>query len=165
VEECYSKLTELGLLIQKILNECMGLPPGFLKDYNDNLMIVRRYLPATEEESTGFSAHEDASCITLICQDDVGGLEVLKDGHWVPAEPGGGSIIVNIGDVIKVKPERRVSNSTQIRSGPVTKISAFFLFFPNVGAEQQQAEERDTPGGEETCTQALVDVLLQPARR
>ena len=111
MEECYSKFTELGLLIQKILNECMGLPPGLLKDYNDDLMIVRRYLPATEEESTGFSAHEDASCITLICQDDVGGLEVLKDGHWVPAEPGGGSIIVNIGDVIKVKPERRISNS------------------------------------------------------
>ncbi|XP_066346088.1 flavanone 3-dioxygenase 2-like [Miscanthus floridulus] len=112
VEECYSKFTELGLLIQKILNECMGLPPGFLKDHNDDLMIVRRYLPATEEESTGFSAHEDASCITLICQDDVGGLEVLKDGHWVPAEPGGGSIIVNIGDVIKVLSNSKLKSAT-----------------------------------------------------
>jgi isopenicillin N synthase-like dioxygenase len=64
---------------------------------------VRRYFPAAAEESTsiGFSEHEDASCITLILQDDVGGLEVLKDGHWVPAEPLDGSIIVNIGDAIQ----------------------------------------------------------------
>jgi isopenicillin N synthase-like dioxygenase len=70
---------------------------------------------------------QDSNCITFIFQDDVGGLEVLTDGHWVPAEPACGSIIVNIGDVIQVKPESRISNSTQIRNGPVTKISLFFF--------------------------------------
>uniref|UniRef100_A0A452XBP1 Uncharacterized protein n=1 Tax=Aegilops tauschii subsp. strangulata TaxID=200361 RepID=A0A452XBP1_AEGTS len=34
LEECYAKLTDQGLLIQDILSECMGLPPGFLAEYN-----------------------------------------------------------------------------------------------------------------------------------
>jgi isopenicillin N synthase-like dioxygenase len=134
VEECHAKLTQLGLLIQDILNECMGLPPGFLKDYNDDRgfdhMTAKSYFPATEEENVGISEHEDGNCITFIFQDGVGGLEVLTDGHWVPAEPACGSIIVNIGDVIQVKPESRIyklSNSTQIRSAPVTKILPFFF--------------------------------------
>ena len=110
VEECHRKLTELGLLIQEILNECMGLPPGFLRGYNDargfDLMTAKRYFPATEE-NVGISAHEDSNCITFIFQDDVGGLEVLNDGDWVPAEPVDGSIIVNIGDVIQVQHYQR----------------------------------------------------------
>ncbi|WVZ87394.1 hypothetical protein U9M48_034034 [Paspalum notatum var. saurae] len=110
-------------------------PPGFLKNYNKNrgfdLMTARRYFPETEQENNGFTEHEDASCFTFILQDHVGGLEVLKDGDWVPAEPVDGSIIVNIGDVI----------------------------------QQQETEERDAPGGEEIGAQALVRLLLQPARR
>ncbi|CAL5070344.1 unnamed protein product [Urochloa decumbens] len=92
VEECHGKLTELGLLIQGILNECMGLPPGSLSDYNNDRsfdhMTAKRYFPATaEDENIGFSEHEDGNCVTFIFQDSVGGLEVLRDGHWVPAEP------------------------------------------------------------------------------
>ncbi|CAL5070342.1 unnamed protein product [Urochloa decumbens] len=144
VEECHDKLTELGWLIQEILNECMGHPRGFLRDYNDDrafdLTIARRYFLGLvgEEEHTdfGFGAHEDAGCVTFIFQDSVGGLEVLKDGHWVPAEPIDGSIVVNIGDVIQ-----------------------------NAGAEQRQVEERDAPGGEEAGAQALVRLLLQHPRR
>lgn len=85
----------------------MGLPPGFLKDYNSDrsfdFMVALRYFPATEEENNGISEHEDGNCITFVFQDGVGGLEVLKDGEWVPAEPVDGSIIVNIGDVIQVQ--------------------------------------------------------------
>ena len=109
MEECYAKFTELGLLLQDVLNECMGLPPGFLSGYNGDhsfdFMAAHHYFPATEEGNNGLSAHEDGNCITFVFQDGVGvgGLEVLKDGEWVTAEPVDGSIIVNIGDVIQVQ--------------------------------------------------------------
>ena len=135
VEECHRKLTELGLLIQEILNECMGLPPGFLRGNNDargfDLMTAKRYFPATEEENVGISAHEDSNCITFIFQDGVGGLEVLKDGDWVPAEPVDGSIIVNIGDVIQV---RTAQSNTVPRTDHVVLIKRWWWW---VGAEQQ----------------------------
>ncbi|TVU16322.1 hypothetical protein EJB05_39879, partial [Eragrostis curvula] len=87
VDECFARVTQLGLLIQEILNECMGLPPGFLNSYNSDrgfdFMVALRYFPATEEESNGLSEHEDGNLITFVFQDGVGGLEVLKDGEWV----------------------------------------------------------------------------------
>ncbi|KAL6651931.1 hypothetical protein ACP70R_010856 [Stipagrostis hirtigluma subsp. patula] len=76
VEECFSKLAELGLLVVEILNECMGLPSGFLKDYNSDrsfdFMAVLRYFPAMEEENSGLGKHEDGNCITFVFQDGVG---------------------------------------------------------------------------------------------
>lgn len=121
LEECYGKLTELGLLIQEILNECMGLPPGFLKGYNSDrsfdFISALRYFPATEEENNGLIEHQDGNCITFVLQDGVGGLEVLKDGGWVPAEPVEGSIVVNIGDVMQVHSYRTdtITSSRQSR--------------------------------------------------
>ncbi|KAF8660191.1 hypothetical protein HU200_057756 [Digitaria exilis] len=133
VEECFAKLTELGLLVHDILNECMGLPAGFLKDFSGDrsfdFMAALRYFPATEEENSGLSAHEDGSCISFVIQDGVGGLEVLKDGNWVPAEPVDGSIIVNIGDVIQVLSNNKLKSAThRVVRKPVHRHSLAFFF-------------------------------------
>ncbi|KAJ1273103.1 hypothetical protein BS78_06G254800 [Paspalum vaginatum] len=117
----------------------MGLPRCFLKNYNKDrsldLMTARRYFPETEEESNGFTEHEDASCFTFILQDHVGGLEVLKDGDWVPAEPVDGSIIVNIGDVIQVLSNSKLKSAThRVVRKPVHRHS--FAFFFNVQGDK-----------------------------
>jgi isopenicillin N synthase-like dioxygenase len=105
--EWHTKFTELALLIQDILNECMGLPTGFLREYNDDrtfdFMSVRHCFPATKEENKGVRPHQDVSCISFVLQDGVGGLEVVgPDGGWAPVEPVEGSIVVNIGEVVQV---------------------------------------------------------------
>ncbi|KAJ1273109.1 hypothetical protein BS78_06G255400 [Paspalum vaginatum] len=135
LEECYANFTKLGLLIQEILNECMGLPPGFLGGFNSDrgfdFMVALRYFPATEEESNGLSEHEDGNCITFVIQDGVGGLEVLKDDEWVPAEPvDDGSIIVNIGDVIQVLSNNKLKSATHrvVRKTAVHRHSFAFFF-------------------------------------
>ncbi|KAJ1284980.1 hypothetical protein BS78_03G246100 [Paspalum vaginatum] len=135
MEECYAKLTELGLLIQDILNGCMGLPPGFLKDYNNDrgldVMVALRYFPSTqqEEEEIGLSEHEDGSCISFVFQDEVGGLEVLKDGNWIAAEPVPGSIIVNIGDVVRVLSNNSLRSAThRVVRKPVHRHSFGFFW-------------------------------------
>lgn len=106
VEECFTRLSRMGSLIEEILNECMGLPPNFFKEYNkvrtSDFMAALRYFPATEAENNGLTEHQDGNCITFVFQDNVGGLEVLKDGEWISANPEEGSIIVNIGDIIQV---------------------------------------------------------------
>jgi isopenicillin N synthase-like dioxygenase len=105
--EYHAKLTDLGLLVQEILSQSMGLPRGFLGEYNDDrtfdFISARHGFPATKEDSTGTRAHQDVGCITFVLQDGVGGLEVLRpDGGWAPVEPVEGSIVVNIGDVVQV---------------------------------------------------------------
>lgn len=46
-------------------------------------------------------AHSDYGAITLLLQDDMGGLEVLSKGEWIPATPIRGTILVNLGDLMQ----------------------------------------------------------------
>ncbi|OVA09024.1 Oxoglutarate/iron-dependent dioxygenase [Macleaya cordata] len=116
LEETFSHLTKTGLLVEKILNDCLGLPPNFLHEYNHDrswdFMVALRYFPATNTENTGISEHQDGNCITFVFQDEVGGLEVLKDGIWIPVIPTEGSLIVNLGDVIQVLSNNKYKSAT-----------------------------------------------------
>ena len=54
-----------------------------------------------EGELFGVAPHTDYGCVTLLWQDNVGGLEVLDPtGAWVPAPPIPGTLVVNIGDLL-----------------------------------------------------------------
>lgn len=53
-----------------------------------------------EAHANGLGAHADFSWITLVLQDEVGGLEVLNEGgKWVDVPPKSGTLVVNIGQV------------------------------------------------------------------
>ena len=49
----------------------------------------------------GVAPHTDFGVLTVLCQDDVGGLEVQTvSGDWVAAPPIEGSLVVNVGDLL-----------------------------------------------------------------
>lgn len=106
MEEIFPYIAKLASLSESLINLSLGLPPSFLKEYNNDrtwdFVLGLHYFPATETENIGKSAHEDINCITLLYQDNVGGLQVCKDGQWIPVPPSEGTIIVGIGDVIRV---------------------------------------------------------------
>ncbi|EFX82448.1 hypothetical protein DAPPUDRAFT_223803 [Daphnia pulex] len=45
--------------------------------------------------------HSDYGTITLLLQDDMGGLEVLSGKEWVAATPIAGTVLVNLGDLMQ----------------------------------------------------------------
>jgi isopenicillin N synthase-like dioxygenase len=48
-----------------------------------------------------FGPHTDFGVLTVLCQDDVGGLQVQdKAGDWVAAPPIPGALVVNVGDLL-----------------------------------------------------------------
>lgn len=52
---------------------------------------------------TGLRAHTDAGGIILLFQDDeVSGLQILKDGQWIDVQPIANAIVINTGDQIEV---------------------------------------------------------------
>lgn len=54
-------------------------------------------------EQFGSAPHTDFGCLTLLFQDDAGGLEVMApDGTWITAAPEPGAILVNTGDIVPV---------------------------------------------------------------
>ncbi len=56
---------------------------------------------AAEAGEFGVAPHTDYGCLTLLWQDDVGGLEVKTTaGEWVTAHPIPGTLVVNVGDLL-----------------------------------------------------------------
>ena len=85
----------------------LDLPPDtFDATMADPMLTLRliRYPPHPEDAGPGLfgaGAHTDWGAITILAQDDLGGLEVqAADGTWIPATPVPGSFIVNFGDMI-----------------------------------------------------------------
>ncbi|KAE9447228.1 hypothetical protein C3L33_20888, partial [Rhododendron williamsianum] len=52
----------------------------------------------------GVGRHKDPGALTILAQDDVGGLQVKRktDGEWVQVKPTPHAYIVNLGDIIQV---------------------------------------------------------------
>lgn len=63
------------------------------------------YYPACAQANKviGLTPHSDATGLTLLVQiNDVQGLQIKKDGKWIPVQPLAGAIVVNIGDILEV---------------------------------------------------------------
>ena len=46
--------------------------------------------------------HTDSDFLTILYQDQVGGLQLVKDGKWVAVKPNPHALIINIGDLFQV---------------------------------------------------------------
>ncbi|XP_073025741.1 jasmonate-induced oxygenase 4 [Primulina eburnea] len=100
---------QMHILAQKLLSliaESLGLPSSSIKDsigeFYQNI-TVSYYPPCPQPELTlGLQSHSDIGAITLIIQDDIGGLEVLKDGEWVPINPLPHAIVVILSDQTEI---------------------------------------------------------------
>ena len=46
--------------------------------------------------------HTDAGVLTILLQDDVGGLQVRARGEWVGVVPLAGALVINVGDMMQV---------------------------------------------------------------
>ena len=69
--------------------------------------------PQSPDDEYGSAPHTDFGAITLLAQDDVGGLSVKTDeGAWVDVPPIPGSYVLNVGDML-----HRMSNG-RLRSTP-----------------------------------------------
>ncbi|CAN1266611.1 S-norcoclaurine synthase 1 [Linum perenne] len=103
--------SDLEKLVFTLLNYMainLGLEPEkLLTLFKDGLQAVGiNYYPPCKESNKvmGCTAHSDAVGLTLLTQvnDDVHGLQIRKDGEWVPIVPIPGAFIVNVGDMIEI---------------------------------------------------------------
>lgn len=101
--EKYSE--QMKLLAQRLLtaiSESIGLPSSYIQEvigepYQN--ITISYYPPCPQPELTlGLQAHSDMGAMTLLIQDEVGGLQVLKDGQWITVQPLPDAIVVNLGD-------------------------------------------------------------------
>jgi isopenicillin N synthase-like dioxygenase len=89
--------------------------------------------------------HTDYGLLTILWQDDAGGLEVRSRSGWVAAPPIPGSFICNIGDMLD-RMTRGVYRSTPHRvlnTAGRDRLSFPFFFDPNFAARVQPIEGLD----------------------
>ncbi|CAA7032195.1 unnamed protein product [Microthlaspi erraticum] len=103
----YSKhVMSLGGLLFELLSKALGLRPEFLKSMDclkTMLMICNYYPPCPQPDLTlGISKHSDNSFLTVLLQDNIGGLQILHQDSWVDVSPLPGALVINIGDFLQL---------------------------------------------------------------
>jgi len=99
-------VANLGDHLLSLLALSLDLRPDWFEDaYNGALGTVRliKYPPhptTAVDNQIGAGAHTDWGGITLLAQDDAGGLEVRNaEGEWIEAKPIPGTFVINLGDL------------------------------------------------------------------
>ena len=96
----------LGQILFGLLSEALGLNPSHLTDMGcmEGHGFVCHYYPACPEpdRTIGHAKHCDPDFLTILLQDQIGGLQVLHEDHWIDIPPLEGALIVNIGDLLQV---------------------------------------------------------------
>ena len=137
-------LTQVGHCLMQGLSLSLGLEKSFFSsNYTyDPLTLFRifHYPPGNESrENTQWGAgeHTDYGVLTILKQDQTGGLQIKSKDNWIEAPPIEGTFICNIGDMLdrmtggyyRSTPHRVLNRSLQGR------YSYPFFFDPNFNVE------------------------------
>jgi isopenicillin N synthase-like dioxygenase len=139
VEAYVEQMTVLARKMVGAIATSLGMEADALDPYFEKPTTFLRLLhyPTQREEDGlfGSAPHTDYGFITLLAQDDVGGLEVKnKAGEWVPAPPVPGTFVMNVGDILaRWSNDRFVSTPHRVinRSGK-ERYSQPFFFDPSM---------------------------------
>lgn len=136
-----AKMTALGRSMAGGLAEALELPRGWFLPFFDEPTLFLRLLhyPRQPDESGlfGSAPHTDYGFITILAQDEVGGLEVRnRHDEWIAAPPIKGTFVMNVGDILQRWSNGRFASTPhRVRNlKPVARYSMPFFFDPSMAA-------------------------------
>ncbi|OGM41100.1 oxidoreductase [Aspergillus bombycis] len=105
--EYYHAVFDLAKDTMAVLALTMNHDETYFHSLTDGAVATLRYLhyppqpKVVEERLRGIAAHTDFSCITLLLQDEVDGLQVLDmtTSEWIDVQPIRGAYVVNLGNL------------------------------------------------------------------
>jgi isopenicillin N synthase-like dioxygenase len=109
LQRYFDDLIELGRTLSRGFALSLDLPEAFFTRRMQRptaILRLLRYPPnpqaaAMAKAQPGCGAHSDYGYLTILAQDDVGGLQVQnRAGAWIDARPVPGAYVCNIGDMM-----------------------------------------------------------------
>uniref|UniRef100_A0A2N9HYN1 Fe2OG dioxygenase domain-containing protein n=1 Tax=Fagus sylvatica TaxID=28930 RepID=A0A2N9HYN1_FAGSY len=126
------EMNALAMKLLGLISESLGLRSSYIEDAVGEVyqnITISYYPPCPQPDLTlGLQSHSDMGAITLLIQDDVGGLEVLKDEQWITVHPLSDAILVILADQTEIitngkyrsSIHRAITNATQARLSVAT---------------------------------------------
>jgi isopenicillin N synthase-like dioxygenase len=139
-------LTRLGHHLMAGLALSLDLEESYFADCctGEPLVLFRifNYPPPRDPTLWGVGEHTDYGLLTILLQEEAGGLEVRARSRWVPAPPVPGSFVCNIGDMLdRMTGGLYRSTPHRVRNPvPRDRLSFPFFFDPNFFARVQPIE-------------------------
>jgi isopenicillin N synthase-like dioxygenase len=157
------RVAKLGDRMVGLLAGGLGIPETTFTDFTTKPASMLRLLhyppqaPTDSGESLGTRAHTDTGLITILAQDEVGGLEILlRSGEWVSAPPLKHSYVINVGDMMKTWTDGVFASTPHrvINRSGVERYSVPFFVNPNYRTPFEKLI--DNPNREEAIFDSLV---------
>lgn len=139
-------MTQLGHTLMRGLSLSLGLEEHYFHSHytKDPLILFRIFhYPAaphsnsSKDETWGVGEHTDYGVLTILKQDENGGLEVKTKSGWVEAPPLENAFVCNIGDMLDRMTGGRYRSTphrVKNKSGR-SRLSYPFFFDPNFNAK------------------------------
>lgn len=141
VEEYISEMTSLAQKLMRLVSLSLGLEADFIfQHYTKSPTVLFRifhYPPSpASSDSWGVGEHTDYGLLTILQQDDCGGLEVKTKSGWVQVEPAPNVFVCNIGDMLELLTRGKyVSTPHRVKNTSGRERFSFpFFFDPNFEA-------------------------------
>jgi len=172
-------LTEMHRVASAVLGGialALGLPRGWFAEHltydPTELFRIFHYPPAERSddggsESWGVAEHTDYGLLTVLAQDELGGLEVAqRGGGWIDVEPVPGMFVCNLGDMLERLTDGRYrSTPHRVRNTSTRgRLSFPYFFDPSWDATVPRLPIADETGADEPTRWDGVDVTAWDGR-
>lgn len=107
-KEYAQEVEKLAYKLMELVALSLGLEANRFRRYfthNTSNIRLNYYPPCPYPHlALGLGHHKDTGVLTVLAQDEVGGLEVRRksDGEWIRVKPIFNSFIINVGDMIQI---------------------------------------------------------------
>nr|AFK40954.1 unknown [Lotus japonicus] len=107
LERCSLELKKLCVTIIELMAKALKIQPNeLLEDFEEGSQAMRMnyYPPCPQPEQViGLKPHSDVGALTILLQvNEIEGLQIRKDGMWIPIKPLPEAFIINIGDMLEI---------------------------------------------------------------
>jgi isopenicillin N synthase-like dioxygenase len=134
-------LTGLGHKLMASIGRGLKLGDHYFVDHYTShpitLFRIFNYPPAQSSAAEGVGAHTDYGLLTILSQDDVGGLQIRYRDGWIDAPPVPGAFVCNIGDMLERLTSGRYTSALHrvVNRTSGQRLSMPFFFDPGFDAE------------------------------
>ncbi|GJX98156.1 gibberellin 2-beta-dioxygenase 8-like protein [Tanacetum coccineum] len=147
MDQFATMVSDLAENLAEILAEQLGHKSDFFRKNclpSTCYLRMNRYPPCPiSSQVYGLMPHTDSDFLTILYQDQIGGLQLVKDGKWIAVKPNKDALIINIGDLFQAwsndvykSIEHRVVANTQSE-----RFSTAYFFCPSYDTMIQSCAE------------------------